>query len=155
MKKYSSEKLNELIDRAKSSSRRRSHLNIHSTEADPIQRLFIALEPDTYITPHFHPEPEKWEIFTLLKRSCLAVTYKDNGKILDHFIIDKENPLIEFPPLTWHSIICLEPETLVFEVKKGPYRPLDDKCFAKWAPKEGDPDCIQFIEKIKKELNVR
>ena len=155
MKKYSAETIAALIQSAKKSPRKRSHLNIHESEHETIQRLLIALEPDTYITPHFHPESEKKELLTLIQGSCLALTFLPDGSIKDSLILNSSNPIIEFPSLTWHSLICLEPETVVLEVKTGPYIPLEDKHFAEWAPKEGSPNCTSYLRSLKEKiLNV-
>lgn len=40
---------------------------------------------------------------------------------------------------TWHTLAVLEPGTVLFELKPGPYLPLADKEFAAWAPAEGAP----------------
>ena len=39
----------------------------------------------------------------------------------------------------------LEPDTVVFEVKPGPYQPTSDKDFAPWAPAEGGPDAPAYL----------
>ena len=41
-------------------------------------------------------------------------------------------------------MVCLEPDTVILEVKKGPYDANTDKKFASWAPAEGDPDALDF-----------
>ncbi|MCH2207423.1 MAG: WbuC family cupin fold metalloprotein [Lentisphaerales bacterium] len=153
MKKYSKETISELIQAAAKSPRKRSHLNIHDNLDAPVQRLLIALQPDTYVRPHFHPEEDKVELITLLKGSCLAVTFSEQGEILDSMILDTENSLMEFPPLTWHSLICLEHDTLILEVKKGPYQPLEAKYFANWAPAEGDSKSADYLKQLKQQLH--
>jgi hypothetical protein len=35
---------------------------------------------------------------------------------------------------------------VLFEVKPGPYEPLNDKDFATWAPAEGDPAAAAFVD---------
>jgi hypothetical protein len=42
----------------------------------------------------------------------------------------------------------LESGSVVYEVKDGPYLPLSDKNFASWAPKEGHPECEEFLRKL-------
>jgi hypothetical protein len=56
-------------------------LNVHPTLEDPVQRLFIALEPGTYIRPHRHPEPDKWELFVLINGAVDALLLDDDGKL--------------------------------------------------------------------------
>ncbi|MCM8535640.1 MAG: WbuC family cupin fold metalloprotein [Lentisphaeraceae bacterium] len=153
MKKYLEATLDQLSKDAKASPRKRSHLNIHEDLNDPIQRLLIALEPETYICPHFHPEKEKKELIHLIKGKCACFTFEQDGTVIDTQIINPLNPIIEFPPLTWHSIICLEEGTIISEVKSGPYIPLDDKCFATWAPREGDDNVQTYLNSLKQLIN--
>ena len=46
---------------------------------------------------------------------------------------------VEIPAHAWHSVVSLAPGTILFEIKPGPYSPIEDKEFAAWAPPEGDP----------------
>ena len=45
---------------------------------------------------------------------------------------------VEIPSGTWHSIIALEPGTVIFEIKSGPYKPLPPEDIAPWAPAPSD-----------------
>ena len=48
--------LAQLADAAAASTRRRSHILLHADHQDQVQRLLIALEPDSYVRPHVHSE---------------------------------------------------------------------------------------------------
>ena len=65
---------------------------------------------------------------------------------------------VEIPVGTWHSLIALEEDTLVYEVKDGPYSPEDDKNFAVWAPKEkidnGCLECQKFLQELCDKLSL-
>ena len=39
---------------------------------------------------------------------------------------------IEIPERTWHTVVCLQSGSVVYEVKDGPYAPINDKNFASW-----------------------
>jgi cupin fold WbuC family metalloprotein len=54
VKVFSIEFLDRLVKQAKDSPRLRQHSNIHLDYADPCQRLFNSIEPDSYIRPHYH-----------------------------------------------------------------------------------------------------
>lgn len=45
---------------------------------------------------------------------------------------------MEIPSGTWHSIIALEPGTVIFEIKSGPYKPLLPKILRHGAPAPSD-----------------
>jgi cupin fold WbuC family metalloprotein len=152
---------NQLIDRiselAQNSERKRKNYNFHKIESDPLQRLINAIEPYSYIQPHKHENPDKREVFFVLKGKMAVIEFDDNGEILDYIILDSKtgNIAVEIPEKTWHSIISLEKGSVSYECKDGPYNPENDKNFAKWAPKEGDRDCKAYIETILKKLNLK
>ena len=39
------------------------------------------MEPATYVRPHRHPEAGKWELFTVLRGSLVALTFDDEGRV--------------------------------------------------------------------------
>jgi cupin fold WbuC family metalloprotein len=48
----------------------------------------------------------------------------------------------------WHTFFALEPDTVVFESKSGPFNPNTDKEFAAWAPAEGSPEAATYLEQL-------
>jgi cupin fold WbuC family metalloprotein len=143
IRRFTAQDLASLSHEARSESRRRAHLNVHPTLADPVQRLFIALEPDTYIRPHRHPEPNKWELFVLIDGAVDALVLADDGGLAERIRMapNTGSRAVEIPPNTWHSYVCLEPGTVVLEVKEGPYVPTEEENFAPWSPKD-DPAAV-------------
>jgi len=138
--------LDQLIEQARNSARKRKNFNFHETPLDPLHRMLHAMQPETYVQPHKHENPDKREAFIILKGKIAAIQYNDSGKVIEYVILDPEagNFGVEFPPRTWHSLIVLEIDSVIYEVKDGPWDPSDDKFFAPWAPKEGDPECSAF-----------
>ncbi len=124
--------------------------NFHDDLADPISRMLNALEPGTYVQPHKHENPDKREIFIVLRGSLVVVIFDDSGNPADFILLDprKGNHVVEIPPGAWHSLFSLESGTVVYEVKDGPYIPISDKNFATWAPKEGEPGCEEFLSQL-------
>ena len=47
---------------------------------------------------------------------------------------------IELAENQFHTLVALEPDTVMFELKQGPYQPTDDKDFLKGFPSEGSAD---------------
>jgi cupin fold WbuC family metalloprotein len=135
---------------ALSSPRRRKNFNFHREYSDPLQRLLNIIEPFSYIQPHKHENPDKVEAFVVLKGRLLVVEFCPDGLIADFLLVDPSTGTYgaEIPPRTFHSIFSLESGTIVYEVKNGPYSPHDDKNFAVWAPKEGDPGTENYIRNI-------
>ena len=59
---------------------------------------------------------------------------------------------IEIPPCIWHCIIVLEPNTVIYEIKQGPYAPLIPENLAPWAPDVADKDGIKAFMKRMSEI---
>jgi len=45
-------------------------------------------------------------------------------------------------------VFSLATGTVAYELKDGPYQQILDKNFASWAPKEGHPDCDDYLRKL-------
>jgi cupin fold WbuC family metalloprotein len=140
----------EVSEDAKNSPRLRKNLNFHTDYADPVNRMLNALEPGTYIRPHKHESPDKCEVFLILTGKALVIQFDDAGTIMKHAILDHSQGVygIEIPPRIWHTIIALASRTVVYEVKPGPYAPIDDKNFAPWAPQEGSPESAAYLSSV-------
>lgn len=150
MKIISNTTLDELSQKAVEAPRRRMNLNHHDDLADPINRMLNAFEPGTYVQPHKHENPDKREVFLILRGSLVVVFFDDSGNVNEFVLLNREkgNYAVEIESGTWHAIIALEKGTVVYEVKDGPYFPMNDKNFAYWAPKEGEADCEVYLESL-------
>ena len=67
MKQISRGQLDRLTRDAAASPRGRMNLNLHAELSDPIQRLAIAMQPETYIRPHRHLDPPKLETLSVIR----------------------------------------------------------------------------------------
>lgn len=143
-----------LVEDARTSARRRKNHNFHTVMTDPLQRMLHALEPGTYVRPHKHENPDKREAFVILRGRVAAIEYTADGEIADYIVLDPHtgNFGVEFAERSWHSLIALESGSVLYEVKDGPWDPIDDKNFATWAPKEGEEGCAAFLKKILSKL---
>lgn len=57
---------------------------------------------------------------------------------------------LELPAGVWHTVISLEDESVLFEVKVGPFNPSLAKEIAPWDPEEGTQHANDFFERIKR-----
>jgi cupin fold WbuC family metalloprotein len=140
-------RLDQLSQTAAASERRRKNLNLHDEYADPCQRLFNAIEPGTYIRPHRHLDPPKAECFVTVRGRMALFVFADDGTVDKVLMLGVgcDVQAVELPPGTWHSLVSLEPGTVFFEIKHGPYVPLSDKDFAPWSPAEGSPGATAYL----------
>jgi cupin fold WbuC family metalloprotein len=147
LKLISDKQLYRLSAEAAASPRLRKNLNLHTAPEDPIQRLFNAMDPGTYVRPHRHARPEGWELMLAVRGAFSILVFDDRGKVLDRVDLCAVGGVtaIEIPAYTWHAVVVLAPETVMFEVKPGPYSPVEDKDFAAWAPLEGEAMADRFV----------
>ncbi len=147
LKIISDKQLHRLSAEAAACSRLRKNLNLHPILEDPVQRLFNALEPGTYVRPHRHPRPDGWELMLCARGAFSILVFDEQGTVLDRVDLSAAGgpAAVEIPGQTWHAVVALAPETIMFEVKPGPYSALTDKDFASWAPLEGDPAAETFV----------
>ena len=145
-KKISAKALDELTAKAEEVSRLRAHLNVHETLDASVQRLFIATEPDTYMRPHRHPQPHKWEFFMVLKGEIDLLIFDESGKLKERVnMSETATRAVEVPPNTWHCYLCRKSGTLALEVKEGAYIPTPEEDFAPWAPAEGGSGAAEYL----------
>jgi cupin fold WbuC family metalloprotein len=139
--------LDQLSHEASGSERLRKNLNLHDDYGDPCQRLFIAMEPGTYIRPHRHTDPPKPECFMAVRGKLALLVFDDDGEVkqVTPFGDGCDTLAIDLPAGGWHSIIVLEPGSLFFETKPGPYVAMSDKDFASWAPEENSLEVGSYL----------
>lgn len=128
MKFITNLEIQKLHSDAKKNSRLRMNYNIHESLDEDIHKLLNSLQPGTKMPIHRHLHPPKKETFVLLQGSLEILKYSDDQTIVERYIMSRENGniLCEIMPDEWHSFTVLEPNTLVLEIKKGPYLPCAD-----------------------------
>lgn len=137
-----------LIERARQSPRRRTNYNFHSSMEDNPHRFLNVMIRGTYIAPHRHVDPPKSESFLVLRGEIAFFLFDDTGAITRTEILGRDRFGIDIASGIWHTLAVLTPEAVCYEVKPGPYSPANDKDFAPWAPREGDPQASQYLERL-------
>lgn len=118
---------NELLDnitaQAEASPRLRMNFNLHDSLDAKAQRLLNVLLPGTPLPVHRHTHTA--ETYILLRGKMYVVFYDDLGVETQRHLLDpgEGNYGVQIPKNQWHGIEVLEPST-IFEVKDGPYTPL-------------------------------
>lgn len=140
-------RLRQLSDEAATWPRRRLNLNLHPRLDDSIQRLYNAMEPGTYVRPHRHARDQGWELMLRIRGAFAILLFDDLGTVVERVELNAGAgaAAVEIPAYAWHALVVLEPGTLMFEVKPGPYSVVDDKDFAAWAPAEDAATTGDFV----------
>lgn len=151
LKRITTQDLAALSAAAVARPRGRANWDLHTGPGDRVQRFCNAIEPGSYVRPHRHAEAGKWEMTIALAGGVALVLFTPDGTLTERIILAAAGPTLgaETSPGTWHSFAALEPGSVLFELKPGPYDPALDKDFAAWAPPEGDAACPAFEEWIR------
>jgi len=72
-----------------------------------------------------HRHPTKDESFVLLRGRVRVNTYNDDGTVSGSVMLCPEEGLygVDIPKNVWHNVECLEPDSVIFECKEGPFVP--------------------------------
>lgn len=161
VQRFSSSYLASLINEANSSPRVRQHRNIHSSYEDPCQRFLNAIGVDSYIRPHRHALDPKAETLIAVRGLFALVIFDDTGAIREIIRCGTEryaesNDLAvgaNLAPGTWHTIVALQPGSVLLELKAGPFNPGAAKEPAPWAPEEGTTEGQAYLLELRKSIS--
>lgn len=151
---YTEKLLQEAIDKSRQSPRKRIILRLHKSDEATLHRMFNVLQPGTYIRPHWHREPPKDESLVLLQGKVAVFIFSDKGEIREVIHLEARTSQfgIDLVAGVCHSFVVLQEDTVIYEVKPGPYVKATDKDFAAWAPAEGDPEVGEYLDML---MNVQ
>lgn len=118
--------LDSVTEEAKQSPRLRMNYNLHQDLGDKVQRLLNAMEPGTILPIHRHPHTD--ETYFILRGKLDVHAYNNEKELIATYRLDpKEGKYgISMPAGSWHNVEVLESGTVIFELKEGPYTPLEE-----------------------------
>lgn len=116
--------LDNLSESASKNERLRTNHNYHPSPDSKSQRLLNALEPSTHIPIHKHDNTA--ETYILLRGRLRVDFYNAENQVIESATLDpKEGTYgIDIPAGQLHTLEVLEPGTVLFECKDGPYIPI-------------------------------
>jgi len=122
MKVIDNELLNKVSGEAKASPRLRMNYNFHEELSDKCQRLLNALEPGTIMPIHHHKVDE---MFVILRGKVNVTIHNDQGEVIQSVELSNAsgNYAVNIKAGEWHSLTCEEQDSVILEVKEGPYIP--------------------------------
>jgi cupin fold WbuC family metalloprotein len=151
MRVITSTEIEDLMDEASRQPRRRTILRLHEHE-EPVQRMINAILPGSYVTPHKHENPDKVELFNILRGRIAVLQFSPVGEVEDIIVLEQGGyqVIAEIVPRVYHSLIAIEPSA-VLEIIQGPYEAATHKKLAPWAPEEDSyyaRDFYLYLESI-------
>ena len=115
------ELLDKVSEQAKASPRLRKNYNFHHSLDEKCHRFLNAVEPGTEVPIHHHPTKD--ETFVILRGKVRVTTHNDDGAIIEDVVLcaEKGRYGVNIPKGVWHTIEALEPDSVIFECKEGPF----------------------------------
>lgn len=143
--------LDGLSELAAASTRRRKNFNFHYSDADPSHRLLNAMEPDSYIQPHRHLDPNKDETLLVIRGRIGMIIFDDSGRVECSAVLESggDPALVNIPSRIYHTWVSLEEGSVFFETKAGPFIPLSPEEKAPWAPEENSAKAPEYLEVLR------
>ena len=136
---------------ARDAPRRRVNRNFHPADSHPAHRFLNAVEPGSYIRPHRHTDPLKDETFVALRGAFGVMLFSENGEVTQTTVIRAGSDVVgaHVPAGVFHALVALEPGSVFFEVKAGPYDARTDKQWGAWSPAESEPAAASYLAKLR------
>ena len=113
--------LDKVSKQAKASPRLRMNYNFHQSLDEKCHRFLNAVEPGTEVPIHKHPTKD--ETFVILCGKVRVTTHRDDGSIIEDVVLcaDEGRYGVNIPKGVWHTIEAMEPDSVIFECKEGPF----------------------------------
>ena len=118
--------LDELSAKAKENPRLRQSMDLRNSPEDGSQRMLNALEPGTVMPIHRHHGSS--ETVVILRGKIEWIFYDDQGNVTERVLLDAEgeNRCLNVEKGRWHSLVCKESGSVLYESKDGAYHPLEE-----------------------------
>lgn len=118
--------LDELSAQAKANPRLRQAMDLRNTPEDLSQRMLNALEPGTIMPIHRHHGSS--ETVVVLRGRIEWIFYDNDGNETERVMLNAngEPRMLNVERDRWHSLVCLEEGSVLYESKNGAYQPLEE-----------------------------
>ena len=146
-----------VIEQAGKSPTGRAQLSLSGElkEREPLQAIINAGQPESYMRPHKHENPDKTEIVVILQGKVALVYFNDQGQIYQAEILEVNGStrVVRTLPRVWHTTVFLREDSIVLSAIQGPYDEGTHKQLAPWAPAEEDERAGQaYLQSIKEQI---
>ncbi len=104
----------------------RQNYELRNSPEDLSQRMLNALEPGTIMPIHRHHVSS--ETVVVLRGKIKWLFYDENGVETESVTLDADGEvrMLNVERDRWHSLVCLESGSVLYESKDGAYHPLEE-----------------------------
>lgn len=149
--------LDTLCAEAGASPRLRQHRNVHTDYADPCQRVFNAITTRSYLVPHRHGLSPRDETMLAVRGRLALVVFDEAGEVVEVVRFGAQGGEggsdlaagVLVPAGSWHTVLALDDDAILFETKAGPFDPAAPKEPAPWAPAEGTEEAGAYFARLR------
>ncbi|MBR5864181.1 MAG: WbuC family cupin fold metalloprotein [Alistipes sp.] len=140
-----------VAEKATQSPRRRMNYNFHRSTDEPINRLLNVMHRGSYLPVHRHLDPARSESIIVVRGKVGLTIYDDSGAEVESRTVGAgcDTVGVDIEAGVWHGLVVLEDDTVLFEVKQGPFAPITPENIASWTPAVED---VTAVEKFVTEL---
>ena len=146
-----SQLMDRVAEEARLSPRLRMNYNFHRSTDEAVNRLINVMHRGTYLPVHRHANPDRTESCIVLRGRVGVTFYDEEGCLTDSRIVGPSCDCVgyDIEAGVWHGLVVLEDDTVLFEVKQGPYAPILPENIASWSPAADDVLAVKsFIEEL-------
>lgn len=120
---------NQILLKAQESPRRRMNYDLRTSSSDGSQRMLNVLMADTVVPIHRHVDTS--ETVIVCRGKVREEFYDDKGNKTAEFVLEAggDCPAVQVPMGMYHTLVCLEDGSVIFEAKDGAYDPVKTEEF--------------------------
>lgn len=149
------ELMDAVAEKASQSPRRRMNYNFHRSTDEKVNRLLNVMHRGSYLPVHRHLDPERSESIIVVRGKVGITIYDNAGAELESRIVGAGCDCVGFDieAGVWHGLVVLEDDTVMFEVKEGPYAPITPENIAPWTPAADDELAVEkFVAELEEKF---
>ena len=121
--------LDDLTAQAQASPRLRMNMDLRNSAADTSQRMLNAIESGSVVPIHRHQKTS--ETVIVCRGKVREEFYDDQGNKTAEFVLEVGGDClgIQVPMGQYHTLVCLENGSVIFEAKDRAYDPVGRRSF--------------------------
>ena len=149
------ELMDAVAEQAMQSPRRRMNYNFHRSTDEAVNRLLNVMHKGSYLPVHRHLNPEKSESIIVVRGKVGVIIYDDAGAEVESRTVGAGCDCVGFDieAGVWHGLVVLEDNTVLFEVKEGPFAPITPDNIAAWTPAVDDTQAVdRFVKALEEKF---
>ena len=147
-----------VAEKAAASPRRRMNYNFHRSTDEKVNRLLNVMHRGSYLPVHRHLNPEKSESIIVVRGKVGVTIYDDAGREVVSRTVGAGCDCVGFDieAGVWHGLVVLEDNTVLFEVKEGPFAPITPDNIATWTPAVEDAAAVEkFVAELEAKFETK